>query len=452
MRNGYAVLAAKSDRAAVEAAVEAKRDVSAEMSGLEPWLAENDAVVAATAAGIKFAAQAGGEALEKSKKDLAGAAEFAALRSYLDLYGQALAAMPGEISLAVAGVLCDPQGSIRIVGRARLVRGGLVSQVVAGIPPVSEKLLAGALGGPFVFAAGGVGVPKLIDGYLGLVSSFMSGMKALYGMSAEDMERMGKDSLEAFRQVRAMNFVMKTGRQGDPIYSNMFCVLRVENSRRVLDLQEKYAENTGKLLKNAKEGILKSIAGKRLEIAGRPALQHEMTFDLSSLPGADANRVMLDEVLGIGGKVVLYQVAADEHTLLMGIGVSPERMAAALDVLKQPRKSLAEDANVSATAALLPADAQWVAYLSPRGYMQTTMRLMEAVMKSNPAAAGIVMPQFPQFPKSPPIGVAVKAESSELRGEIAVPAAMLQAAGQYTKDMQQMFMNRATEQPPPPAP
>ena len=90
-------------------------------------------------------------------------------------------------------------------------------------------------GGPFVLAAGGVGIPKLLDAYTNLATGFLKGMKSVYGMSAEDMERMSKESLEVFRQVRSMSFVMKTGKRGDPIYSNMFCAMRVDNSQRFLE-------------------------------------------------------------------------------------------------------------------------------------------------------------------------------------------------------------------------
>ena len=66
-RNGYALLSAKSDRAAVEAGVEARQSIAAEMAGLESWLAENDGTVVGTAAGIKYAARQAGEELKKSK-------------------------------------------------------------------------------------------------------------------------------------------------------------------------------------------------------------------------------------------------------------------------------------------------------------------------------------------------------------------------------------------------
>ena len=161
-----------------------------------------------------------------------------------------------------------------------------------------------------------------------------------------------------------MNFVMKSGKRGDPIYSNMFCTMRVVDSQHVLELQEKYAAKTSKLLQNAKEGMMKSLNVKRLEIGGKPAMQTEVNFDLAAMPGAGSQPRRPGNDDGLGGTMLTYFVAADEHTILMGLGVSQERMAAALDVLKQPRKSLAEDTDVTVTAAMLPADSQWAVYVS----------------------------------------------------------------------------------------
>ena len=446
-RFGYALIATKGDRAALEAALEAKQDISAETAGLESWLAENDATVVGTAAGIKAGAQQAREELKKSKEGLNSAPDF--LISIQQAYDKILEATPSELALALGGIRCDKQCAIRVVGRARLVNGGEVSKAVAGIPPLAEKLFAAAPGGPFVLAAGGVGIPKLADAYLNLIAGFMKSMKSVYGMSAEDLERMSKESFEVFRQVHSMNFVMKTGKRGDPIYSNMFGAMRVDNSQRFLDLLEKAAEKANQLMQNAKQGALKSMTVKRLEIAGKPALQQEMSFDLSSMAGPESNRALMDEMMGIGGKMLYYYVAADEHTVLMGMGVSQERMAAALDVVKQPRKSLAEDADVSVTAAMLPADSQWVAYMSPRGYMQLIQRVLAVALKDNPAAAAF---SLPPFPKCPPVGFAVKAEPTELRAEIAVPAELLKATGEYVQDMQKMMMQRMLEQNQTPAP
>ncbi len=442
-RNGYAVLSPKSGLAAVQAAVEATQDMSAEMVGLEEWLATNDGNVVGTAAGIKFAAKAAGEELKKSKDNIPNGPEGAMLHSLLDLYGATMEAAPKEFSLAVAGIRCDKEGSIRIIGRARFVSGGQVSQAVTGIPPLTENLFAGTPGGSFALAAAGVAVPKLADAYRDLAAGLMKSMKSVEGMPAEDLERLGKGLSDVFRQVRSMSFVLKTGQRGDPICSNIFYSLRVDNSQRILDLLEQGTESANKLVQNAKPGMLKSITVKRLEIAGKPALQQEVHFDLSSLAGPGVNRALVDEVLGIGGNLLFYHVAADEHTVFIGVGVSQERMAAALDMARQPKKSLAADADVTVTAAMLPANAQWVAYVNERGYVQLTMRLMAAAWKGNAAFAELF--SVSPFPKCPPFGYAIEATPTELHVEIAAPSSLVQAYVEYVHDMQKRLMNRGMQ-------
>lgn len=152
----------------------------------------------------------------------------------------------------------------------------------------------------------------------------MRSIKRVNGMPAEDAAALNRESFEMLRQVRSIEFVMKTGKRGDPIFGNMYCVMTVDNSQRVLDLQEKFIEHTNKRLQDAKQGVVKSTTAKRLEIAGKPALQQEVHFDLSNIPGAEANHAVFDEMLGVGGTMVGYFAAADEHTVLVGLGVSQD--------------------------------------------------------------------------------------------------------------------------------
>ena len=72
-----------------------------------------------------------------------------------------------------------------------------------------------------------------------------------------------------------------------------------------------------------------------------------------------------------------------------------------------------------------------------------------AVVKSTPGGEGFALPAFP---KSPPIGFAVKAASDELRAEIAVPAPLVDAAAGYVQDIQKAMMQQALERSQPPAP
>jgi hypothetical protein len=445
LRNGYAVLSPHSDRLAVETAVEAKQSIAAEMAGLESWLAENDGSLVGTAAGIEFAAKQAAQRRKQNGGDgtgaVVGSPRVAMMFPFLDLQNMIPDSASREFALVAAGIRCDKQSSISILGRARLVNGGLASLALSGIQPATEKLLSGVPGGSFFIAVGGLGLPKQAETRLNLAAGLVKSVKSL-GLSGDDAEHISSDSWEVIRQIRSMNYVMKTSRRGDPILSNMFSTVRVDDSQRFIQRLEKLTENINKFLQDAKPGTLKAMTAKRLEIVGKPALQQELAFDLASMAGPGDNHDVMDEVMGIGGKMIVYHVAADAQTVVSGLGVSQERMAAALDVLKQPKKSLAEDSDVAVTAAMLPTHAQWVAYLSPNGYMQLTLRIMTATMKNFPQAMAFTLPQFP---KSPPIGFAVQAAPTEVQAQIAVPAPLVEAFGQYIKDEQKMIMERSRQ-------
>jgi hypothetical protein len=454
--HGLAVMSPLSDRAAVEAAVNSKQSIAAEMSGYESWLADNDACVVGTAAGIKFAAEQMKAGLKmeasvplKDAPNLATSDADEMLKSFKKRFGHALDITPKEISLAMAGIRGDKKGAIRVISRARLVQGGKVSKAVAELSPVNENLLSGVPGGPFVFAMGGIGIPGFLDAYVNLYGEFMNSMKALSGMGGADMTQMLKESLESARHIRSMSFVWKQGKRSDPVYSNMYAAMKVDDSAQLLATQEKYVARVNKMMKDAKQPMIKSIEAKRLQVAGKDALEMETTMDFSQVPGMEQGRAMLDIMFGVGNKMLVYNVAADEHTVVMGIGVPQERMPAALEALTQPKKSLAEDADLSATLAMLPEKPQWIVFLSPRGVMQLGTRITTAAMKSMPGGEAFVPPAFP---KSPPIGLAVKAATDELHAEIAVPAPVIEAMGSYVQDMQKAVMQRMMEQGQPPAP
>ena len=188
MRGGYALIAPKSDRAAIEAALEAKQDVLPRWPAWSRGSPKTTPRWPALPPASSMPRERPARDSKKSKEGMAGAAEMAGLHSFLDVLDKAMEAAPHELSLALAGIRCDKQGTVCVIGRARLASGGLVSAAVATIPPVKESLLSGLPGGPFVVAAGGVGMPKLIDAYMDMAAGFMTSMKSLYGMSAQDVQ------------------------------------------------------------------------------------------------------------------------------------------------------------------------------------------------------------------------------------------------------------------------
>jgi hypothetical protein len=102
------------------------------------------------------------------------------------------------------------------------------------------------------------------------------------------------------------------------------------------------------------------------------------------------------------------------------------------DARKNPQSSLAADPDVQQTAKQLPAGAQWIGYLSPKGMMDFVMGM---VMSQMPPG---MMPQLPAFPQTAPIGFAAKLDATTLDADLVVPGSVFKGIGGYVRQMQQL--------------
>ena len=165
---------------------------------------------------------------------------------------------------------------------------------------------------------------------------------------------------------------------------------------------------------------------KKIKVEGLPALEMEMEIpqpaQAEQMPGFDDT---MSKMFGPGGKMKFFLVAVNEHTVALSL-TSHAPILRTIAALKQPANGLATDPELLKTAKLLPTDAPWVGYVSPSGSVAFFKRMMDTMMPE-----GMPRPNIPDFPASPPIGVAVKALPGELQAEIVVPSAMLDAIGKY---------------------
>jgi hypothetical protein len=149
---------------------------------------------------------------------------------------------------------------------------------------------------------------------------------------------------------------------------------------------------------------------------------------------------MLQLIFGPTGKMTAYVAVANETTAVLGYGTTPERVGELIDLVRGGKAGLAGDADLAATAALLPAGAQWVGYVSPRGYLGLVQRIFREVAATMGPGGGLPF-SLPPFPQTPPVGVAVQASAGTLDGTLVVPSAVLKAAGEYLRTVEQAIMN-----------
>ena len=194
------------------------------------------------------------------------------------------------------------------------------------------------------------------------------------------------------------------------------------------------------ILKTSKSSLLKPYEVKKTDVGGKPALEVKMTMPLpKATPGMPNSEKLMDQFFGPGGKATIYLVVGDAQTVVFGFAITKEKMQKALAAAADSKQAFSVDDNVATTAAMLPAGAQGVLYISPRGYLNFVQRMMTATLASMGNENAMSNFSLPPFPKSPPIGMAVKFVDGELNGELVVPAAMLKAAGEYSAQMMQKF-------------
>jgi hypothetical protein len=167
-------------------------------------------------------------------------------------------------------------------------------------------------------------------------------------------------------------------------------------------------------------------------IAGKPGIQ--ITMDLTAAMGAQAEPLaqqMMQKMFGEDGKMRFFVVHVDPKRVLVSYSAKPavEKQIASLGDGTAP---LANDASVATTARLLPSDAPMVAYISPQGCVAWFSRLMNAMM----GAFGGGGPVIPEYPATPPVGVAIGLDGSVIETDVVFPAEMLQGLSRYIQQVQ----------------
>ena len=101
---------------------------------------------------------------------------------------------------------------------------------------------------------------------------------------------------------------------------------------------------------------------------------------------------------------------------------SIERLKESLEFYKSKQPGLSGDAGVAKVAAALPAGSQMVSYANLQGIAEVIRQFVSTVPEGRPAA-------IPDFPDSPPLGMAVKFSSAGAEGHLVVTAETLRTIG-----------------------
>lgn len=418
---GYAAITdSRHKEVLFEKNLKISKEVPAHLAAWRKWLAGHDAAGVVLRPGVKFISSTAQNGLQKMQSSLGDNEQMKSITSVFDLYGKVLQAAEREVVGWGVGLNLDKQYNVTLTERLLLVPGGKWAGFVEKVRPLRTNLLAGIPDGPLVVAGGCTFSDEITETMTGFSMDLMKNIRELYGLSEEQVGKMSELSKD-IKGLRAISMVMQVSQDGEPPCSKMALVMRVDDSRQFMADYEKQLKRYSEFVKSLDNPMFQPLEVEKSEVGGVTTLQ--MTMKAPQLPDniqSPSHNNMMKLLFGDENKINAWIVPADKHTVVIGY-VNKELLQRTIKAIKQGKPGLTSRSEVKKVAALLPADAVAVGYLSPSGMIGVLKQFIFSIAPSG------VNPTFPEFPKTSLVGFAVTTGPNEVKARVVVPIEMIQA-------------------------
>ncbi len=432
-KGDFAVIAANADCDTLKKVLNSTKSIGTVFGSLDAWVNGQTMSFVATPTGVKRGISEARKFVAQMKAVLANStdASMKMAAGNLDMYEQLFEAADKELSAFAVGLHVDDDGGLHIDSRAEFIADGSWAATAADLAAPSGTRLECLPGGPFMIAFDGSMPKTLSKGMMNMSTDMINNMiKAAGGKELTEEQSKQLDGLmeKSMAGLRSMSMVMGPPKPGESMYSNMAAVMKVKDARQyMVDYQETMEKMRDIFATTSAMPFFQDI--KKTKIDGADAL--ELTMDMSAMfknmPNDPAATKMMQTMVGAGGKLSVFIVPIDNATVAISY-VNVDNIARIKAACQNPQASLAADADIAQTAKLLPPRAQWVGYLSPKGFMDVVSNFIPAL----PGGGGLKLPMFPQ---TAPVGFAAEQSSKGLDVQIVIPGATLKGVGTYVKQL-----------------
>lgn len=243
-------------------------------------------------------------------------------------------------------------------------------------------------------------------------------------LDEDSLQQLNEAVAQAAGEVRYVAVLAQPRGQSAPIYTNNFAVLRVPSAADFLGRAAEVMRLWNKANRDADGETKLVFVAEETKLGDRTARQY--TLDFATMLGGPAVpeiRQAMEKLFGPGGKLRLWVVPADEHTVLLALGTT-EQVAATLKLYdrKQPVDwSRGEPGKVNRQ---LPAGSDWRVFFDPHRYFAWEAREALAVTGVPVIGGPLVKP----FRDCPPVGIAGGFHDQELWVDAVAVAPTLKSA------------------------
>ncbi|MGE3241081.1 MAG: hypothetical protein AB7I57_08440, partial [Pirellulales bacterium] len=304
------------------------------------------------------------------------------------------------------------------------------------LPPLPDAARASAVEAPplyssgdFVLTGGGQVSPRwLVPAVAPYVRQVANDLANNYGIpvAEEDVAKFRSAVESAIADVRAFAVLTRPGAADDAVFTSNFLAIRVTSTKKFVDVAAECIRLWNAMLDKPRAAMKLVFKSKEISVADRSGTEYSIDMAAAvNAPAIPEARASMEKLFGPSALFRLQIVAVDEDTVLLASATEKQVAQVIEEMTKQPLGD-GDRPELQETHKLHSPDRAWALYMSPSGYTAWLKRWMDAVL-----GAVIGGPIVPQFPASPPVGLAGNVQGNEIWFEVAVPIQTLRGAGQF---------------------
>lgn len=441
-KGNIAILAQKDDKALLERIVASNSPIAKSMLPVMSFIGRNQVTGVMLPTGLKKGIEGALGGLEMIKGQAAAAGPQAAtVARIFDAYATLLKTARDEMTILAAGVKLDETRGFDVGVHGVFKPGGKLATAVQKIDALPPQPLKGLPDGEFIIAGAGVFPGDLtkavMEFSLGLASEIPA-EEGGYNLTPEQIKELITTSQQAMAGLKRASFSM--GVASESFYGGTCMLMETDDSAKFLAGYERAMASMAEIIKKNPSSTYPTQELARKKIDGRDVLA--ITTDMSKMIEKMSEKQpqlkgMYETMFGKDGKLTGYATTIDKTTVIMTY--DEDLLKKTLAELKDGALGLAGNENVMRTAVMLHPRAQWVGFVSVKGYMELIKMVMSKAMAGAPGAPGGFPFQIPAFPAAAPIGISAQVAPAAMEMHLLVPMSLMESIRDFAVQMRAQF-------------